>query len=94
MPKYLVRVELFHAKGDDYSALHEGMASLGLDRTATFDDGKKYKLPTGTYLGENASSQVQLRDKVCKAANPHSPHKDAAVFVCQADGWSAWLYAD
>ena len=94
MPQYLVRVELFGADGENYEILHEKMELLGLSRTITFSDGKNYALPIGTYFGSNQSSPTQLRDAVRSAANPQSPHKGAAVFVCQSSDWSAWLYED
>lgn len=94
MAEYMVRVELFKAEGDDYSDLHEGMSALGLERTVTFSDGKRHQLPIGTYFGSSAASTGELRDRVRSVANPQSPYKDAAIFVCQSADWSAWLYVD
>lgn len=94
MAEYFVRVELFSAKGDDYSDLHDGMAALGLNRTVRFDDGHEYRLPTGSYFGSSQLNSAQLRDRVRAVANPQSPHRNASVFVCQSSDWSAWLYVD
>jgi len=91
---YLVRVELFRANGEDYNDLHEKMAVLGLDRKVLFSDGKYYKLPIGTYFGSSNLEPGSLRDAVRSAADPLSSPRDASIFVCKSEDWSAFLYED
>ncbi|WP_275553679.1 type V toxin-antitoxin system endoribonuclease antitoxin GhoS [Mixta sp. Marseille-Q2659] len=93
MADYLVRVELFGAGGDEYQALHEAMSRLGFSRTMVFDQGEVMALPIGTYIGSSSHSTSTVRDLVKQVANPQST-KQAAIFVCRYDDWSAFLYRD
>jgi hypothetical protein len=55
MANYLARVELHNANYSDYETLHESMRARGFSRIIGASDGKKYQLPTGTYVAENTS---------------------------------------
>ncbi|EKN4139364.1 endoribonuclease GhoS [Yersinia enterocolitica] len=93
MADYLVRVELFDANSEDYESLYDAMATLGFSKTIQSPGGVVRKLPTGTYVGVKATSVADVRDSVCKIANPLSS-KAAAVFVCSFTDWASLLYAD
>lgn len=94
MAEYMVRVELSNAGGEDYSDLHEGMEVLGLNRTLVFENGKRYKMPRGTYFGSSHLGTVALRDRVKLIADPLATLGVASVFVCQSQDWQAWLFED
>lgn len=94
MPHYMVRVELFGASADDYERLHANMDALGIEREIAFAGGIKHQMPSGTYFGPSSMSAESVRDRVKRFANPLSPLKEAAIFVCEAKNgeWSAFLY--
>ncbi|MBS4088699.1 hypothetical protein [Pseudomonas rustica] len=94
MANYMVRVELFGASPEDYERLHARMDALGIERELTFSDGSKRQMPSGTYFGPSSFDVASVRDRIKVFANPLSPQKDAAIFVCQVkdDEWSAFLY--
>ncbi|NWC26895.1 DUF2622 domain-containing protein [Pseudomonas tolaasii] len=94
MAEYMVRVGLSNAEGDDYSDLHDAMEVLGLKRAVVFENGKRYKMPNGTYFGSNSLGTVALRDKVKSIADPLAVLGTASVFVCQSQDWQAWLFED
>ena len=94
MAQYLVRVELFGASSDDYERLHANMDAMGIEREVSFSDGSKRQMPSGTYFGPSSLDVSSVRDRIKVFANPLSPQKDAAIFLCQVkdDEWSAFLY--
>lgn len=94
MPHYMVRVELFGAGADEYERLHANMDAIGIEREVTFTGGVRHQMPAGTYFGLSSLDATSVRDRVQRFANPLSPHREAAIFVCEAkDGeWSAFLY--
>lgn len=94
MPHYMVRVELFGAGADEYERLHANMDAIGIKREVVFTGGVRHQMPAGTYYGSNALDVTSVRDRVQRFANPLSPHKNAAIFVCEAkeNQWSAFLY--
>jgi hypothetical protein len=94
MAQYLVRVELFGASSDDYERLHANMDATGIEREVSFSDGSRRQMPSGTYFGLSGLSVSSVRDRVKTFANPLSPQKEAAIFVCQIkdEEWSAFLY--
>jgi hypothetical protein len=94
MAEYMVRVGLSNADGDDYSDLHDAMEALGLKRTVVFENGKRYKMPNGTYFGSSSLGTIALRDKVKSIADPLAVLGAASVFVCQSQDWQAWLFED
>ena len=94
MAYYMVRVELFGASSDDYERLHANMDAMGIEREVTFNDGTRCEMPSGSYYGSSHLDLQVVRDKIRAFANPLSPQKSAAVFVCEAkeNQWSAFLY--
>jgi len=77
MATYLARVELHKAGYDDYETLHQTMAKRGYSRVIVSNDGKKYRLPTGTYV---ASSNWTLEQAY-----------QAAVAAASETGKSYWV---
>lgn len=59
MANYIARVELHSANWDDYEVLHASMQRRGYSRTIRGNDGKRYHLPTGTYVVEGSTSTLQ-----------------------------------
>lgn len=92
MANYMVRVELSRADGEEYKTLHEGMEAVGSKRTVVFDDGVRHKMPDGTYFGSSNLSPEALRNRVKSIADPLASMGVAAIFVCQSQDWSAWLF--
>jgi hypothetical protein len=68
MANYLARVELHNAKYEDYETLHEAMRQRGFVRTIAANDGKKYQLPTGTYVVENTTATLEQAYSAAQAA--------------------------
>ncbi len=83
-----VRVELHRsAASGKYHELHQFMANAGFKRTVTATDGKKYRLPSGSYVYEGASSATQVRDLAHSAA--HRTGCVDSIFVADSNIW-AW----
>ena len=59
MANYVARIELHNATYEDYERLHGAAARRWLLRTIAANDGKKYQLPTGTYIAENNSLTLE-----------------------------------
>jgi hypothetical protein len=68
MANYVARIELHNATYDDYVRLHGAAARRGLLRTIVASDGKKYQLPTGTYIAENTSVSLEQAYAAAEAA--------------------------
>lgn len=68
MANYLARVELHNAKYEDYETLHEAMRQRGFVRTIVANDGKKYQLPTGTYVAEKTTATLEQAYSAAQAA--------------------------
>lgn len=68
MANYLARVELHDAKYEDYETLHEAMRKRGFVRTIVANDGKKYQLPTGTYVAEKTNATLEQAYNASTAA--------------------------
>jgi hypothetical protein len=68
MANHLARVELHNAKYEDYEKLHEAMRQRGFARTIVANDGKKYQLPTGTYVAENTNATLEKAYGAAEAA--------------------------
>jgi hypothetical protein len=68
MANYLARVELHKATYEDYEALHEAMRQRGFVRTIVANDGKKYQLPTGTYVAEKTTATLEQAYSAAQAA--------------------------
>jgi hypothetical protein len=94
MPHFMVRVELFGAGAEEYERLHANMDAMGIEREVVFTGGVRHQMPAGTYFGSSALGATAVRDKVQRFANPLFPHREAAIFVCEAkdNQWSAFLY--
>lgn len=94
MPHYMVRVELFGAGADEYERLHANMDAIGIEREVVFTGGVRHQMPAGTYFGPSVLDATSVRDRIQRFANSLSPHRDAAIFVCEAkeNQWSAFLY--
>jgi hypothetical protein len=59
MANYLARVELHKATNDDYETLHGAMKKRGFTRIIVSNEGKKYRLPTGTYVVEGTNATLE-----------------------------------
>jgi len=59
MANYLARVELHKASHDDYEVLHGAMKQRGFLRVIVAGNGKKYRLPTGTYVVEDTNANLE-----------------------------------
>ncbi len=68
MANYLARVELHNAKYEDYERLHETMRQRGFVRIIVANDGKKYQLPTGTYVAEKTNATLEQAYSAAQAA--------------------------
>jgi protein-disulfide isomerase-like protein with CxxC motif len=68
MANYLARVELHNAKYEDYETLHEAMRKRGFGRIIVANDGKKYQLPTGTYVVEKTNATLEQAYSAAQAA--------------------------
>ncbi len=68
MANYVARIELHNATYDDYETLHAAAARRGLFRTIVANDGKKYQLPTGTYIAENTAVTLEQAYSAAEAA--------------------------
>lgn len=78
MANYLARVELHNANYQDYETLHQSMANRGFSRTIASDGGKRYKLPTGTYVAAGTNANLQAA-------------YNAAVAAAQETGKQFWV---
>jgi hypothetical protein len=68
MANYLARVELHNANYQDYENLHQNMANRGYARVIVSDQGKRYKLPTGTYIAMGSNANLQMAYNAAVAA--------------------------
>jgi hypothetical protein len=68
MANYVARIELHSATYDDYETLHAAAQRRGFSRTIVAHDGKKYQLPTGTYVAENTSATLEQAYEAARAA--------------------------
>ena len=71
MPAFIVRVVLHGAREyPDYENLHKLMESHGYLRQIRADDGRLFKLPTGTYRcnGENLATASTIRAQAASIA--------------------------
>ena len=85
MANYVARIELHNASHDDYETLHAAAQRRGLLRTIVASDGKKYQLPTGTYVVENTNATLQ---QVYDAAEAAATETRKKFWVVVAD-WSS-----
>jgi len=85
---FSVRVELQPAA--DYDALHKAMWNAGFRRFWVSNGGKKYKLPTGSYVIASSSSPAQIRDEVIKIAK--SLTLVPILWIVQFVAADFWLY--
>lgn len=85
MANYVARIELHNATYNDYETLHASAARHGLSRTIVSNDGKKYHLPTGTYIAENTGATLE---DAYNAARASATETRKAFWVVVAD-WSA-----
>jgi hypothetical protein len=68
MANYVARIELHSATYDDYETLHAAAQRRGFSRTIVANDGKKYQLPTGTYVAENTNVTLEQAYDAARAA--------------------------
>lgn len=68
MANYVARIELHNATYDDYETLHAAAARRGLLRTIAASDGKRYQLPTGTYVAANTAVTLEQAYAAAEAA--------------------------
>jgi hypothetical protein len=59
MANYVARIELHSATYDDYETLHAAAQRRGFSRMIVSNDGKKYQLPTGTYVAANTNATLE-----------------------------------
>jgi hypothetical protein len=59
---------MHNAKYEDYETLHEAMKQRGFVRTIVANDGKKFQLPTGTYVAEKTSATLEQAYSAVQAA--------------------------
>lgn len=84
---FLIRTELQHET--NYNPLHEAMASLGMKRLVSADDGRVYKLPTGLYHYKGTGTAESVR-KLAQQAATYIGHANAQIIVANATAlaWS------
>jgi hypothetical protein len=91
MADFFARVELHNATWPtDYVKLHVSMDFHGFSNCVTAADGKKWRLPTGTYWSTNRI------DDVDKVANAVKQCADATgfkneVLVVKDSGWQGYF---
>jgi len=78
--KYIARVELHDANGDDYETLHDSMANRGYGRTIVGDNGSTYQLPTGTYVTPETDATLVTAHNAAKEAADETG-KSSAIIV-------------
>lgn len=89
MAKILARVELHGASDASYNELHSLMSNIGFSKTITTDDGRRWELPSGTYVTQSNMPLIDIRENVSLIANSLSTSV-ASVWVCNYDD-SAWI---
>jgi hypothetical protein len=89
MANYLARVELHNATYQDYEALHAAMKRRGYARTIVSNDGKKYQLPTGTYVAESTNVTLEQAYSAAVAAANDTGKSFWAIVV----DWSSARFA-
>jgi hypothetical protein len=77
MAKFLTRVELHGASGEDYETLHAEMAKLHFRRTIVAADGTVFALPTAEY---QSISELPVENV-----------RDLANLAVQATGKTGWI---
>ncbi|WP_137190654.1 type V toxin-antitoxin system endoribonuclease antitoxin GhoS [Stenotrophomonas rhizophila] len=82
MTKYVTRVVLKRADGDDYEQLHDLMDTQGFSRTVTSTDGKVRQLPDAEYYFSGNFTIDQLLDRAKVAAG--GTGLEYAILVTQA----------
>ena len=68
MANYVARIELHGATYNDYETLHAAAQRRGFSRTIVANDGRKYQLPTGTYVAENTNATLEQAYDAARAA--------------------------
>ena len=88
MARFMTRVELHSADGDDYETLHSAMETEGFERTITSDNGVAYHLPTAEYYRETTLTRQEVLDAAKRAAT--KTRKNFGAIVTEANGitWS------
>jgi len=89
MANYLARVELHNAKYEDYETLHEAMRQRGFVRTIVANNGKKYQLPTGTYVAEKTTATLEQAYSAAQAAATETGKSYWAIVV----DWTAAYFS-
>ncbi|WP_387690809.1 DUF2622 domain-containing protein [Photorhabdus sp. RM71S] len=91
MARYMVRVELYGAEGNEYETLHEGMGSIGLYKTILGDNNRALQLPQGTYQGKSNLSAKELCSRINRVASPLSKGSPSIIACALTGDWEAWL---
>jgi len=61
MSRYIVRIQLNHAKSADYTSLHAAMAEINFFRYIQGSQGNWYHLTTAMYYGASNKTASQLQ---------------------------------
>ncbi|WP_282295743.1 hypothetical protein [Stenotrophomonas sp. PS02289] len=91
MTKYVTRVVLKRADGDDYERLHDLMDTQGFGRTVTSTDGKVRQLPDAEYYFSGSVTIDQLLERVKVAAR--GTGLEYAILVTEATALK-WVNLD
>lgn len=91
----IARITVHSASEQDYSRLHDLMATINFDRFIVGTDGQRYRLPDGTYVCHSNDSVEILRDKIRHIIDRAVPHCMAPlIFVARFDAATWSLFVD
>ena len=87
LPRFIARVEFLGAPDDADSKLETALLAVGFTRAIQGADGRVFKLPSGTYVGDVRSADVvKVKDAIARIARAIYP----SAWVLVTRGPSAW----
>ena len=87
LPRFIARVEFLSAPDDADSKLETALLAVGFTRAIQGADGRVFKLPSGTYVGDVRSADVvKVKDAIVRITRTIHP----SAWVLVTCGPSAW----
>ncbi len=87
MSKFIVRVEMHNATGQDYSSLHEAMRLAGYYGLIAGSDGHFYELPGGEYQTTSTASVTAVMEAAYNIAARIRPNPSVIASEYSAAAW-------
>ena len=87
----VVTFDIANGRSEDYEAIYQNFAALGLSRTLPSGQGNTVKLPTTTTAGEfNGQSASAVRDYLCDQTQQCFVRRrlNGEIFVSVGGDWS------